>query len=301
MIGSETRARDTRTRKSDRTGIRATDQTGTGTKGTRAFTYEKHIPMDTANKKDLKRSGYLIDADLIEYQRTWNFQREVVAAKVKSDLPDILILLEHNPVLTLGRRGNREHILASPEALTAEGIQVYHVERGGEVTYHGPGQIVGYPILNLRNWRRDVSWYIFNLEEVLIRTLGDFGIEGTRNRLNRGVWVRDFKIGSIGVAITRWVTYHGFSLNVSPNMDHYSLITPCGLDGIEITSLRELLGKEPDRHRVRDGIARHFQGVFDLKLVRTNMEDLRITLEMPYQAQKKTRGDGQKGFVGSIQ
>ncbi len=228
-------------------------------------------------KKDFKRRGHVIDIDLIDYRRAWDFQRELVTAKVKSDLPDILILLEHNPVITLGRRGNRQHILASPEVLTAEGIKVYHVERGGEVTYHGPGQIVGYPILNLRNWRRDVSWYLFNLEEVLIRTLGDFGIEGTRNRLNRGVWVGDSKIGSIGVAITRWVTYHGFSLNVSPNMDHYSLIMPCGLEGIEIISFKEILGKEPDHRRVRDSISRHFQQVFEMELEEMDMEDLTLT------------------------
>ncbi len=233
--------------------------------------------MGSMEKKDFKRRGHVIDIDLIDYRRAWDFQRELVTAKVKSDLPDILILLEHNPVITLGRRGNRQHILASPEVLTAEGIQVCHVERGGEVTYHGPGQIVGYPILNLRNWRRDISWYISSLEEVLIRTLGDFGIEGTRNRLNRGVWVGDSKIASIGVAITRWITYHGFSLNVSPNMNHYSLITPCGLEGIEITSLRKLLGKEPDHRRVRGSISRHFQQVFEMELEGMDMEDLTLT------------------------
>jgi lipoate-protein ligase B len=246
--------------------------------------------MDSMEKQDFKRRGYLVDIDLIEYRTAWDFQRELIAAKIKSDLPDILILLEHNPVITLGRRGNRQHIRASPEALIAEGINIYHVERGGEVTYHGPGQIVGYPIMNLGNWRRDVSWYIFSLEEVLIRTLGDFGIEGTRNRLNRGVWVADRKIGSIGVAITRWVTYHGFSLNVSPNMSHYHLITPCGLEGIEVTSLREFLGKEPDHRRVRDGISRHFQQVFDIDLERTDMEDLRTTPEMSYSAHGKIPG-----------
>jgi lipoate-protein ligase B len=248
-------------------------------------------------KKGFKRRGYLIDIDLIDYRRAWDFQREVVAAKVKTDLPDILILLEHNPVITLGRRGNRQHIVASPEVLTAEGIQVYHVERGGQVTYHGPGQIVGYPILNLRNWHRDVSRYIFNLEEVLVRTLGDFGIEGTRNRLNRGVWVGGSKIGSIGVAITRWVTYHGFSLNVSPNMTHYHLITPCGLEGIEVISMRGLLGKEPDHHRVRDGIFRHFQQVFEMELVRSDMEELGRNLRRAHPAYGKSSGDDQKASL----
>jgi lipoate-protein ligase B len=227
-----------------------------------------------------KHRGYIIDIDLMEYGRAWDLQREIVAAKVKSDFPDILILLEHSPVLTLGRRGNREHISASPEDLAAEGIQVYHVERGGEVTYHGPGQIVGYPILNLKHWRRDVSWYISSLEEVLIRTLRDFGIEGTRNSLNRGVWVGDCKIASIGVAITRWVTYHGFSVNVSPKMNHFQLITPCGLKGIEITSLRRLLGRKPHRRRVRDSIYRHFQEIFDVELARMGVEDLEGALEI---------------------
>ncbi len=256
--------------------------------------------MGSVKKESFKRRGSVIDIDLIEYQRTWDFQRTFVAAKVQLDLPDILISLEHTPVITLGRRGNRQHILASPEVLAAEGIRVYHVERGGEVTYHGPGQIVGYPILDLRNWRRDVSWYIFNLEEVLIRTLWDFGLEGTRNKLNRGVWVGDSKIGSIGVAIKRWVTYHGFSLNVSPKMNHFQCITPCGLNGIEVTSMRELLGKELDHRRVRDGIVRHFQGVFEIELARMDMEELGRILEMAHPVCGKPSGDGQKAsLVGS--
>jgi len=242
--------------------------------GSMGYAHDKSITV-SMEIMNFNRRGYLVDINLIEYRRAWNFQREVVAAKVKTDFPDILILLEHNPVITLGRRGKYQHIQASPEVLSAEGINIYHVERGGEATYHGPGQIVGYPIVNLKNWKRNVSWYVYNLEEVLIRTLGDFGIEGTRNRLNRGVWVRDSKIGSIGVAITRWVTYHGFSLNVSPNMYHYSLITPCGLEGIQITSLKELLGKEPAQHRVRDGVFRYFQQVFDIELARIDMEDVK--------------------------
>jgi lipoic acid synthetase len=253
--------------------------------------------MGSMGKKGFKRRGNVIDIGLIDYREAWDFQREVVAAKVKSDLTDVLILLEHTPVITLGRKGNRQHILASPEVLTTEGIQVYQVERGGEVTYHGPGQIVGYPILNLRNWRRDVSRYIFNLEEVLIRALGDFGIEGTRNRLNRGVWVGDSKIGSIGVAIRRWITYHGLSLNVSPNMTHYDFITPCGLQGIEATSMRELLGKEPDHRRVRDGILRHFQQVFEMELVRVDMEELERTLEFPRPAYEKSSQNNQKALL----
>lgn len=253
------------------------------------FGYDRSI-MGSMEKKNCTRRGYLVDIDLIEYETAWDFQRGLVAAKLTSDLPDILMLLEHNPVITLGRRGNRQYIRASPEALKVEGINIYHVERGGEVTYHGPGQIVGYPILNLRNWRRDISWYIFNLEEVLIRTLGDFGIEATRNRLNRGAWVGNSKIASIGVAITRWVTYHGFSLNVSPNMNHYSLITPCGLDGIEVTSLRKLLGKEPDHARVKDGISQHFQQVFDIELARMDMGALKVTPEMPLPAHSKLSG-----------
>ena len=253
------------------------------------FLHDKSI-MGSIEKENFTRRGYLIDIDLIDYKRAWDFQRELVASKLTSDLPDILILLEHNPVITLGRRGNRQYIRASPEALTAEDINIYHVERGGEVTYHGPGQIVGYPILNLRNWRRDISWYIFNLEEILIRTLGDFGIEATRNRLNRGAWVGDSKIGSIGVAISRWVTYHGFSLNVSPNMDHYALITPCGLDGIEVMCMKELLGREPDHHRIRDGISRHFQEVFQIQLARMDMEDLKVTPEILLPLHSKLSG-----------
>ena len=253
--------------------------------------------MEIVEKNDFKRRGCLIDVDLVDYEMAWDFQRELVAAKLTSDLPDTLMILEHNPVITLGRRGNRQYIRASPGALTAAGINIYHVERGGEVTYHGPGQIVGYPILDLRNWRRDVSWYVFNLEEVLMRTLGDFGIEGARNRLSRGVWVGESKSGSIGVAIKRWVTSHGFSLNISPNMNHYSLITPCGLDGIEVTCMRDLLGREPDHHRIRDGISRHFQEVFHIQLANMDMEELKMRMALSSPSHEKLPGGRSTGLT----
>jgi lipoate-protein ligase B len=219
----------------------------------------------------LRREVYLATYSSLPYQEALNLQKRVLLAKVEGDFPDALIVLEHPPVITLGRRGKEDHIVASPDELRREAIEIFHVERGGDVTYHGPGQIVGYPVFALANYGRDLSRFVFSIEEVLIRVCQDLGIEACRKSINRGVWVGDKKIASIGLAIRRWISFHGFAFNWAPNMDHFRLITPCGLAGLEMTSVREILGEGTRPDFLRTLIYRHFEEVFHIHLQEVNL------------------------------
>ncbi len=207
--------------------------------------------------------GYIIDLGLIDYEKAWELQRQLWLKRVEGELPDLLLLLEHPHVLTLGRRGNRSFLIASAEELEAVGVPIFHVERGGDVTYHGPGQLVGYPILNLKDYGYRVIRYVEQLEEVLMRVLSDFGIAGKREAINRGVWVGGEKIASIGVAIKRWVAFHGFALNYDTDLKYFDLIHPCGLEGVKVTSMGKVLGRKISRNEVMEGIRLHFKGVFE--------------------------------------
>lgn len=159
----------------------------------------------------------------------------------RGERTNALMLLEHAPVFTLGRNAHEEHLLAGRDRLAALGIDLQHVDRGGDITYHGPGQLVAYPILNLRAWHCSVNWYLRALEDVLIETIAAFGLRGERNRGFTGVWVDGAKIAAVGIGIRDWITYHGISLNVSPNMEHWRLIVPCGIPDKPVTSLNALL------------------------------------------------------------
>jgi lipoate-protein ligase B len=181
---------------------------------------------------------------------------------VEEELPDLLLILEHPHVITLGRRGNRLHLIASSEVLEAVKIPVFHVERGGDVTYHGPGQMVVYPILDLKEYGYRLIRYIGQLEEVILRVLNDFRIQGRRDPLNRGVWVDGEKIASVGVAIKRWVSFHGFSLNYETNLKYFELINPCGLEGKKMTTMAKILGTEISRERLSERVGFHFKQVF---------------------------------------
>lgn len=203
---------------------------------------------------------------LVPYDRALELQHRLVKHRREGRVEDVLILLEHQPVITLGRQGDESHILASRQALAEQGIQVYRVERGGDVTYHGPGQIVGYPILDLRGHREDVGWYIRSLEEVLVRTLADFGVAAEPGEDLIGVWVGEGKIAAIGARIEGWVTYHGFALNVAPEMSHFQLIVPCGIADKDVTSMRQVLGHSVDSREVRRRLACHFAEVFGVTL-----------------------------------
>ena len=199
------------------------------------------------------------------YSEALELQRRLVEERRKERLDDLLLLLEHPEVLTLGVRGDggRSHILATSEALASRGIEVHEAGRGGDVTYHGPGQIVGYPIFDLRPDRCDVHRYIRDLEEVLIRTVRDYGIAAGRVSGLTGIWVGRDKLAAIGVRISRWITSHGFALNVTTDLANFDLIVPCGIADRGVTSLTALLGRSLRREEVEDRLATHFGEVFD--------------------------------------
>ena len=198
-------------------------------------------------------------------------QRSLVADRQAGRVGDLLILLEHPHVLTLGVRGDggRAHIVAPREVLAERGVDVYETGRGGDITYHGPGQVVGYPIVDLKPDRCDVHRYVRDLEDVLIRTAADYGIEARRVSGLTGVWVGEEKLAAIGVRIARWVTSHGFAFNVSTDLDYFRLIVPCGIADRGVTSLSRLLGRTIDMRGVEDRIVTHFAEVFDREPIST--------------------------------
>lgn len=177
---------------------------------------------------------------------------------------DVLILLEHPRVITLGRGARESNVIATTEALAGSGVDVHEVERGGDVTYHGPGQLVGYPILDLTGHRQDLHWYLRQLEEVLLQALSDLGISGIRVPGYTGVWVEDRKIASIGVHVTRWVTFHGFALNVCTDLSDFDLIVPCGIDAVQMTTVERETGRGHSVDEVAQHVARSFATVFGL-------------------------------------
>jgi lipoyl(octanoyl) transferase len=201
---------------------------------------------------------------LVNYAEALDLQKEQVAQRKAGAIPDTLLLLEHPHVYTLGRNARRENLLASVEWLASRGAQVFETDRGGDVTYHGPGQLVGYPILDLTQHRRDISWYMRSLEEVLIRTARDFGIEASRSPGAPGVWVGNDKLAAMGVHLSRWVTSHGFALNVNTDLRYFEWIVPCGLHDKGVTSLAKLLGRPVGMETVTAKVLEHFGAVFGL-------------------------------------
>ena len=208
--------------------------------------------------------AWLLEFSLEPYQRMWDLQRSLMHARQEDDIPDALMLLEHEPVITLGRRGKESHILATPEALKEAGISVYRVERGGDVTYHGPGQIVGYPILRLTSFGLGVADYIHLLEEVIIRTLSDLGLTGRRRDKIIGVWLGNNKVAAFGARIERGVTYHGFALNVNPIMEHYEFIIPCGITDAGVTTIQREVAQPVNVSQTRKRIRHWFSEIFQV-------------------------------------
>jgi lipoyl(octanoyl) transferase len=202
--------------------------------------------------------------DTLPYAESLDLQRALVEERQCGRVDDVLLLLEHPHVLTLGARGDggRRHILASTDQLVARGVEVHETGRGGDITYHGPGQIVGYPILDLKPDRCDVHRYVRDLEEVLIRAAAHYGIAAERAPGLTGVWVGQEKLAAIGVRVARWVTSHGFAFNVTTDLDYFNLIVPCGITDRGVTSLARLLGRPVDRREVENGIVSHFCEVF---------------------------------------
>jgi len=211
----------------------------------------------------MDNKGYFMDLGLIDYEKAWDIQHDLWSRRVEEELPDLLIVLEHPHVITLGRRGNLSNLTVSPEVLEAMKIPIFQVERGGDITYHGPGQIVVYPILNLKACGYRIIRHIDQLEEVILHVLRDFGIEGSRDPLNRGVWVNGEEIASVGVAIKKWVSFHGFALNYETDLKYFDLINPCGLTGKKMTSMAKFLGKKIPKEELSEKMVFHFGKVFD--------------------------------------
>lgn len=204
----------------------------------------------------------------VPYDNAVALQHGARDALKRGEGPERFLLLEHPPVFTLGRNASHEDVLADPEWLAARGVQVAECDRGGQVTYHGPGQLVGYPIVNLSPDRRDVRRYVRDLQEVLIRTLTDYGVTAERRdgQAFIGVWTGEEKIASIGVHLSRWITTHGFALNVSTDLSFFNGIIPCGLHQVRMTSIERLTGKAPALPEIAAVCARHFGDVFDREL-----------------------------------
>ena len=203
---------------------------------------------------------------VLGYEESLRLQRERVAARKAGDITDSLILLEHPPVYTLGRNANRENLLLSPESLRRLGAEVFETDRGGDVTFHGPGQMVGYPILDLTRHRRDLAWYVHSLEEIFIRVACEFGIQAGRTTGARGVWIGNDKLVAVGVHVSRWVTSHGFAFNVNTDLRFFDWIVPCGLHGKGVTSLQKVLGCPVSMKEVTERVIPHFGVVFNTEM-----------------------------------
>jgi len=195
------------------------------------------------------------------YEEVWDRQKKLVDERRMGIVPDTLILVEHDPVYTLGKNSNENHLLKSRDVH----IPVYQIERGGDVTFHGPGQLVGYPILDLHHHRLSVSWYMRTLEEMLIRTVGQFGIEARRREGLTGVWVGEEKIAALGVRLSRWVSMHGFALNVNTDLEFFDGIIPCGIFEYDVTSMSQILGKEVSMVEVEETLVTIFRLLFSFK------------------------------------
>ncbi len=229
-----------------------------------------------------RAQGWLLDlvGSPTPYAEAWSLQRELLQARQAGIIPDVLVLLEHPPVVTIGRSGDRRHLLAAPEFLRARGIELFEVERGGDVTYHGPGQLVGYPILDLRALNEDVVRFMRTLEASIIATLDTYGITAARERGYPGVWIGGAKIAAMGVAVKRRVTMHGFALNVNTDLDAFAVINPCGL-GRPVTSMAAVLGRPVDLGEVSRVYVDRFSEAFGIGLDRVTREAVREALVAP--------------------
>ena len=217
--------------------------------------------MNVSNKRTL----HVFSLERVSYENALELQRHLAQMRIQGKVDDLLLLLEHPPVITLGRGHKADHLLVDQEFLKEQGILFFEIERGGDITYHGPGQLIGYPILDLNFQGRDIHRYVRMLEEVLIRTLEAFDITAKRLAGLTGVWVEKQKIASIGVHIRRWVTWHGFALNVDMDLSFFDLIAPCGIDGVKMTSMAHIKGKEISLSEVTEKTVGFFAEVFDLE------------------------------------
>ncbi len=210
----------------------------------------------------------------VEYAEAHALQERLQRARIRGAIGDVLLLLEHPPVITLGRGAKAANILVPTQLLEARGFTVHEIGRGGDVTYHGPGQLVGYPILDLSPDRKDVRRYVGDLEELMIRLAGTYGLTGRRIEKLNGAWIEDRKIGAVGVRISRWVTMHGFAFNVTTDLSHFGVIVPCGITDKAVTSLANELGREVAMDEAISKLEQHFADVFDAELIASDRAPL---------------------------
>ena len=235
----------------------------------------------------MRQKVFFEDLGVKSYKPTWDYQEELLLKNTQlksinraSDMPadqanteHRLLIVEHPPVFTLGKSGKREHVLVSEEQLQNLGIEFYHINRGGDITYHGLQQVVGYPILDLDKFKTDLGWYLRSLEEVIIQVLAEYGLKGDRSAGETGVWLSPEdpfmarKICAMGIKCSRWVTMHGFALNVNTDLSHFEYIVPCGIQGNAVTALEKELGRKVDYNEVKQKIKLHFEKVFDCDIV----------------------------------
>ncbi len=219
-----------------------------------------------------ERELWTVPLGRVAYEEALELQRHIARDRISGALPqDVLLLVEHPPVVTLGRASKGKHLIASPEFLRSKGVELFEVERGGDVTFHGPGQLVGYPIVDLKRHRLDLHWYLRKIEEALINTLADYDMVAERNPTFTGVWTKGKKIASIGVHARDWVTWHGFALNVTTDLSYFDMMVPCGIDGVVMTSIARELGTDDiSAQDVIERVSARFAAAFDLTPVVTS-------------------------------
>ncbi|SFQ43617.1 lipoyl(octanoyl) transferase LipB [Parafilimonas terrae] len=212
------------------------------------------------------------------YKETWDYQEELLQQKIKAkqenlNQPDYLLFVEHNPVYTLGKNGKEKNLLINEQMLASKGIEYFHINRGGDITFHGPEQLVGYPVLDLDNYKTDLGWYLRSLEEVIILTIGEYGLKGERSKGETGVWLdaaikgKERKICAMGIRCSRWITMHGFALNVNVDLNYFNFITPCGIQDKQVTSMQKELGYAVDMNEVKEKLVKNFERVFEARIL----------------------------------
>jgi lipoyl(octanoyl) transferase len=220
-----------------------------------------------------KKSLTYCDLGFINYKEAWDLQQDIHSKRVSGEVEDTFFLLEHPNTYTLGKTAHKENLIGSEDYLKQNQISVYDIDRGGDITYHGPGQLVGYPIIDLNNWYKDTHIYLRALEEVIIKTCSDYGLECGRNEKHTGVWIGDRKIAAIGIKVSRWITMHGFAFNVNTDLKLFNGIIPCGIQDKSVTSLSKELGKEINISDVKEKLLNNFVEIFKYDEVSTRLKD----------------------------
>ena len=204
-------------------------------------------------------SHNILDLGLSDYNETWKLQKKLQSKRILGEIEDHLILVEHPPVFTLGKNASKQHIINN-----SNGVSIIQTDRGGNITFHGPGQLVGYPILDLNHYKRSITWYMRELEQLVIDVLDEYDIKASRKKGLTGTWVKDKKIAALGVRISKWVTMHGFSLNINPDLNFYKYIIPCGIKEYGVTSMAEIMGsKVPSMNEIKTKMTKRFTKNFD--------------------------------------